>query len=198
VSDAGMPGISDPGFRLVALAIDRGVPVVPVPGPAAFVAALVASGLAVDAFTFRGFLPPKAGQRRTALENIRQSTVTEVFYESPHRICEALEDIVGVLGAERRIVLARELTKLHEEFLRGTAGEVLRAAKDRGEIKGEIVLLIGPSSPAEVSTSAVSVADRIRQLMREEGLDERSALKRISKERRISKSEAYREWQQGR
>jgi 16S rRNA (cytidine1402-2'-O)-methyltransferase len=195
VSDAGTPGISDPGYRLIAQAIDRGLSVVPIPGPAAFVAALVASGFPLHPVTFRGFLPPKSGARRRELENISQSQQTEIFYEAPHRIVETLEDAVAVLGANRRVVVARELTKIHEEFLRGTAAEVSGILKARGEVKGEIVLLIGPASPEEPVPATVSVRDRVEQLMREEKLDEKSALKKLAKERGISKSEAYREFQ---
>src|SRR5579864_1283521 len=120
VSDAGMPGISDPGYRVIKLAIERGVAVVPVPGPSALVAALAGSGLPTDAFQFHGFLPAKSGQRRSALESYRDVESTIVVYEAPHRIREALEDLVEVLGAERPVVIARELTKVHEEFIRGT------------------------------------------------------------------------------
>ena len=195
VSDAGTPGISDPGYRLISLAIERGLSVVPIPGPAAFVAALVGSGFPLHPVTFRGFLPPKAGARRRELEKIRQSQQTEIFYEAPHRIVETLEDAVAVLGASRQVVVARELTKIHEEFLRGAASEILEALRARGEVKGEIVLLFGPASENEVTSAAVSVRDHIEQLMREEKLDEKSALKKAAKERGISKSEAYRELQ---
>ncbi|HEY4054617.1 MAG TPA: 16S rRNA (cytidine(1402)-2'-O)-methyltransferase [Terriglobales bacterium] len=195
VSDAGTPGISDPGYRLIALAIERGIPVVPIPGPAAFVAALVASGFPLHPVTFRGFLPPKSGARRRELEAIRESRQTEIFYEAPHRIIETLEDAVAVLGASRLVVVARELTKIHEEFLRGTAAEASGILKARGEVKGEIVLLIGPASPEKPIPATVSVRDRVEQLMREEKLDEKSALKKAAKERGISKSEAYREFQ---
>src|SRR4030081_2265187 len=143
VTDAGMPGISDPGFRLVSLAIRHRVPVVPIPGAAAFLAALVASGLPTDSFRFSGFLPAKRGERRAALEAIKSSPRTQVFYETPHRIVEALEDVVEVLGARRHIVIAREVTKLHEEFLRGRAGEILQTLKSRDGVKGEITLLMG-------------------------------------------------------
>ena len=196
VSDAGMPGISDPGFRLIALAIERGIAVVPIPGPAAFVTALVASGLPVESFAFRGFLPPKSGARRRVLERVKESLQTQVFYEPPHRIRETLEDVVATLGPNRRVVVARELTKIHEEFLRGTAAEVLATADARGELKGEIVLLIGPAAEGEASSAATSIPDRVAQLMREEKLDEKAALKKTAKERGISKSEAYRELQQ--
>src|SRR4051812_3883001 len=147
VSDAGMPGISDPGYRVVALAVERGIPVVPIPGPVAFATALAASGLPTDAFRFNGFLPAKSGQRREALEALRDSTVTEIFYEAPHRLIEALRDVVTTLGASRPVVVARELTKIHEEFVRGGAAEVLRQFEERaGEVKGEITLLIGKGS----------------------------------------------------
>src|SRR5262249_55571356 len=195
VSDAGTPGINDPGFRLGSLAIERGIPVIPIPGAAAFVSALVASGLSVESFSFRGFLPPKTGARKRELEKIRQSQPTEIFYETPHRIRETLEDVATVLGGKRRVVIARELTKIHEEFLRGTAAELLEAVKDRGELKGEIVLLIGPASGAEASPLNVTVRDRVAQLMGEEQLDEKAALKKTAKERGISKSEVYRELQ---
>src|SRR5215831_16111288 len=142
VTDAGMPGISDPGFRLIALAIRHHVPVVPIPGASAFLAALVASGLPTDSFRFSGFLPAKRGERRSLFESIRSSPRTQVFYEAPHRIVETLEDIVEMLGPDRHVVIAREVTKLHEEFLRGRAADVLVALQSRGEVKGEITLLI--------------------------------------------------------
>jgi 16S rRNA (cytidine1402-2'-O)-methyltransferase len=195
VSDAGMPGISDPGFRLVSLAIQRGVPVIPIPGPVAFVSALVAGGLPLESFGFRGFLPPKHGARRQELEKIRGSSSTEIFYEAPHRIRETLEDIAGVLGTERSVVVARELTKVHEEFLRGTAGQVLDVVKNRGELKGEIVLLIGAAAEGGTPAPADSISDRVERIMRDEKLDEKAALKKVAKERGISKSEAYRELQ---
>jgi 16S rRNA (cytidine1402-2'-O)-methyltransferase len=198
VSDAGTPGVSDPGFRLVTLAIERGVLVIPIPGPAAFVSALVGSGLPLESFSFRGFLAPKSGSRRKELEKVRESPQTEIFYEAPHRILDTLKDIVAVLGPERPIVVARELTKVHEEFLRGTAAELLKSLQNRDEVKGEIVLLIGPASGGEAVPLAMSVSDRVQQLMREEKIDEKSALKRVAKERAISKSEAYREVQRER
>src|SRR5215468_10339363 len=141
VTDAGMPGISDPGFRLITLAIRHHVPVVPIPGASAYLAALVASGLPTDSFRFSGFLPAKRGERRTVLENIKTSPRTQVFYEAPHRVVETVEDAVEVLGPERQVVIAREVTKLHEEFLRGRALEVLEELRKRGAMKGEITLL---------------------------------------------------------
>ena len=150
----------------------------------------------MESFSFRGLLPPKSGARRRELETIIQSQQTETFYEAPHRIRETLEDVVAVLGLARRVVVARELTKIHEEFLRGTAAEILESLKDRAEIKGELVLLIGPASATETMPPAISIRDRVSQIMREEKLDEKSALKRVAKERGTSKSEVYRELQQ--
>lgn len=200
VTDAGMPGISDPGYRLIELAIQYHVPVVPVPGASAFLAALVASGLPTDSFRFNGFLPSKRGERRAALDAIKNSLCTQVFYEAPHRVIETLEDIVEVLGAERNVVLAREVTKLHEEFLRRHAGEVLEILKARDAVKGEITLLIGKAEKgdARVETGTLArptVRQRVEQIMAEEKVDEKAALKRVAKERGVSKSEAYREMQ---
>ena len=195
VTDAGTPGISDPGFRLASLAIENGIAVIPIPGPVAFVTALIACGLPADSFSFHGFLPAKSGARRRDLEQIRASTRTDVFYEAPHRICETLADVAAVLGPTRQIVIARELTKIHEEFLRGTAADLLDVVKQRGEIKGELVLLIGRANPGDAPASYASLTDRITQLMREGKLEEKDALKNAAKERGISKSEAYRQWQ---
>jgi 16S rRNA (cytidine1402-2'-O)-methyltransferase len=197
VSDAGMPGISDPGFRLITLAIRHGVPVVPIPGSSAFLAALVASGLPTDSFRFSGFLPSKRGERRTLLESLRDSTRTEAFYEAPHRLLETLEDVVEVLGPARHVVVGREITKIHEEFLRGRAGDILATLKSRGDVKGEITLLIAkPEESAQSAAPArVSVRDRVQQLISEEKLDEKAALKKVAKELGVSKSEAYRELQ---
>jgi 16S rRNA (cytidine1402-2'-O)-methyltransferase len=197
VTDAGMPGISDPGFRLISLAIRHHVPVVPIPGASAFLAALVASGLPTDSFRFSGFLPAKAGQRRQILEGIRESPRTQVFYEAPHRVKEALEDIVEILGRQRHVVVAREVSKIHEEFLRGHAGEVLETLKARGDTKGEITLLIGKMEPAEQKALSprVSMRQRVAQIIAEENLDEKAALKKVAREMGMSKSEAYRELQ---
>jgi len=193
VSDAGMPGISDPGYRLIRLAIEKGIPVIPVPGPSAVIAALVGSGLPADTFEFHGFLPAKSGQRRTALESFRSTPHTIVVYEAPHRIREALEDIVAVLGPGRPVVVARELTKIHEEFIRGTAKEVLLRLQDR-ETKGEITLLIGAGEP-QPATAHKNLAERLHEIMQEQKLDEKGALKVLAKEQGLSKSGVYRELQ---
>jgi 16S rRNA (cytidine1402-2'-O)-methyltransferase len=197
VTDAGMPGISDPGFRLISLAIRHHIPVVPIPGASAFLSALVASGLSTDSFRFSGFLPAKAGQRRQVLESVREAQRTQIFYEAPHRIKEALQDIVEILGGHRHVVIAREVTKLHEEFLRGDADQVLEILNARGDVKGEITLLIGKMEAAErkVSQPRMNIRERVEHLIAEEKLDEKTALKKVAKEKGISKSEAYRELQ---
>jgi 16S rRNA (cytidine1402-2'-O)-methyltransferase len=196
VTDAGMPGISDPGFRLITLAIRHGIKVVPIPGASAFLSALVASGLPGESFRFSGFLPAKSGQRRRLLESIKDSPRTQIFYEAPHRIVESLKDIVDVLGATRHLVIAREVTKLHEEFMRGRAVDLVEEAERRGELKGEITLLIGKAEETETpAPSRESVSQMVHRLMREDSLDEKDALKRVARELGISKSEAYREFQ---
>ena len=200
VTDAGMPTVSDPGCRLVSQAILHGIPVVPVPGASAFLSALVASGLPADSFHFSAFLPAKQGQRRQALEDLKDSSRTQIFYEAPHRILATLEDIVEILGPSRHLVIAREVTKLHEEFLRGAAGDLLAQVKTRGELKGEITLLIGKAEegPAPATASPQRVRERVEAVMAGENLDQKAALKVVAKELGISKSAAYRELQRSR
>ena len=203
VSDAGMPGIADPGVELVAAAVKAGIPVFSLPGANAALTALVASGFGAESFQFRGFLPSKAGERKTLLEAVRLeqqagSGFTQIFYETPHRILGALEDVVAVYGGGHRVVLARELTKLHEEFLRGTAAEVLVRLQAREVVRGEMVLLLDGSVTQPEAGQALSLPEEVRRLMRAESLDEKEALKRVARERGIGKSEAYREWQRTR
>ncbi|MCU1220953.1 MAG: hypothetical protein JWN42_2150 [Candidatus Angelobacter sp.] len=197
VSDAGMPGISDPGYRVIKLAIERGVQVVPIPGASALVAALAASGLPTESFQFLGFLPAKSGQRRTMLETLRQAEHTTVVYEAPHRITETMKDIVELLGRERPVVLARELTKIHEEFIRGTAEQVLHHIQ-KHELKGEMTLLIGKGEVQKTQAAVKDILQRLDEIMREQKLDEKAGLKVLAKERGLSKSEAYREVQRRR
>ena len=149
VSDAGTPGISDPGFRLIHLAIENGISVVPVPGPSAVIAALSISGLPTDAFVFRGFLPHKSKKRREILEQLAHVRETVIIYESPHRISETLADIAEILG-DRDMVLARELTKVYEEVLRGTVREIQNRIGER-KLKGEITLVISGKTRKSVS-----------------------------------------------
>jgi 16S rRNA (cytidine1402-2'-O)-methyltransferase len=197
VSDAGTPGISDPGSLLVKAAIEAGVAVYPIPGANAGLSALVASGLDAEQFFFLGFLPSKAGARLSRLEEIRarfEEPVTVVVYEAPHRIVETLGDVERVWGAECRVVLARELTKVHEEFLRGTVSEVRGQLNERDRMRGEMVLLV-EAKPGALSAGAGSLRERLAELHKTEGLSEMDALKRVAKERGVSKSELYRELQ---
>ncbi len=211
VSDAGTPGIADPGVALVREAIQANVPVFPIPGANAALSGLIASGLDTESFTFHGFLPAKEGARRSALEQLRtrlQDTPdigppeAQIFYETPHRLLSALADVVTVFGPAQRLALARELTKLHEEFLRGTAAEVLATLRARPSVRGEMVLLLegrlttAPGYPGQ--PVATSLAEEMRLLMTGSQLNEKDALKQIAKTRGLGKSEAYREWQRSR
>ncbi|HXE06964.1 MAG TPA: 16S rRNA (cytidine(1402)-2'-O)-methyltransferase [Acidobacteriaceae bacterium] len=236
VSDAGTPGIADPGAEIASAAIAAGILVFPIPGANAALSALIASGLLgaesaagsqgkdSAAFTFHGFLPAKEGQRRTALESLAQSATDaiHIFYEAPHRIVATLADIEAVFGPAQHIVLARELTKLHEEFLRGAVSDVRKTLTVRSSIKGEFVLLLKIGCPIrtrtepvlseaegrmggeaavedgatpQLSLAPVSIASAVRALMQSEKLSEMDALKRVARARGLSKSAAYREWQ---
>ena len=194
ISDAGMPGISDPGYRVISRAIASGIEVVPVPGPSAVITALVGSGLASDNFQFLGFLPAKSGQRKTAFESVRDSQHTLVFYEAPHRIHEAISDLAAVMGPARPVVIARELTKVHEEFIRGTAGELEELLRSR-ELKGEITLLIGKAPAGSMPEREQGLMVRLAAIVREQNMDEKAAMKILARERGTSKSEIYRELQ---
>lgn len=194
VSDAGMPLVSDPGYRLVTLALRHHLPVVPIPGPSALLAALSASGLPNEEFLFAGFLPARTGERRRALERLRIEDRTIILYEAPHRIEETLADARDVLG-DRPACLAREVTKLHEEFRRGTLSE-LTASLSEKPARGEITLLIGAVPPEERSVqrdSSQSLAERVDELIRQAKLDRREALKLAAKERGMTKRAAYQE-----
>jgi len=203
VSDAGMPGISDPGAWLTAAAVEAGIPVIPIPGANAALSALVASGLNPAEFTYLGFLPEKAGQRRTRLEEIAaQSTEnsrTLIFYEAPHRILETLSDLESVFGPALRIVLARELTKVHEEFHRGTVAEVRQDLASRDRVRGEMTLIVeAPAASVAAAASSEKLSERVARLQSESGIDEKEALKRLAREMNRSKSELYRELQRER
>ncbi|MBK9314595.1 MAG: 16S rRNA (cytidine(1402)-2'-O)-methyltransferase [Acidobacteria bacterium] len=190
VTDAGTPGISDPAYRIVRAAIEHGVEVVPIPGPAALIAGLVASGLPTDSFYFGGFLPPRKGARRTRLDELRSERSTLVFYESPHRIREALSDAEEVLG-DREASLARELTKLHEQFLRGCLSEI-RARLDVQSPRGEMTLVIaGCGDDNLYATEQISLTAQVDKLMDDEGLTRSDALKAVARSRGLSKREAY-------
>ena len=231
VSDAGTPGIADPGGQIAAAAIAAGVPVFPIPGANAAISALIASGLAgsgenAEQFTFHGFLPSKEGQRRTTLEALKNrvpqagspvsdlcslgshvsilrpgndSAGVQIFYEAPHRILATLADIESIFGATQHVVVARELTKLHEEFLRGPVSEVRATLAARATVRGEFVMLFAPAAVETAgATAPASIAAEVRALMKSQGLSEKDALKQIARARNIGKSEAYRELQRNR
>lgn len=193
VSDAGTPGISDPGFRLARIAIDNDVPVVPVPGASALVSALVASGLPPDEFFFGGFLPARSGARRTRLAELRSLPATLIFYEGPHRIAATLKDAQEILG-ERQAVVARELTKMHEEIARGSLSELAARFASAENARGEMVLIIDRTlMPGEnaVGGSAPNITELVSEL-EANGLDHRAALKKAARELGLSRDEAYR------
>jgi 16S rRNA (cytidine1402-2'-O)-methyltransferase len=194
VSDAGTPGVNDPGYRLVRACVERGLSVVPVPGPTAFVAALTASGLPTDEFYFGGFLPARSHARREKLASVKTLRATLVFYETPHRLAHALADALAVLG-EREAAVARELTKLHEEFARGRLSELAARFAPEGAARGEMVLVIDrdviDEGVAEGTRTTSSVADLVAAF-EAEGLDQRAALKRAARELGLTRDEAYR------
>ena len=187
VSDAGIPLVSDPGYRLVHAAIEAGIDVQPIPGPSASLTALAASGLPTDAFHFGGFLPPKTGQRAKLLESLAEEHATLIFYEAPHRILETLETIESVLGS-RPVVVAREITKIHEEFLRGTAAEVRAQLASRDAVKGEITLLIGKAMAPPADDTPIPEA--VEALITG-GVPRMDAIKQVARRRGLSKREVY-------
>ena len=193
VSDAGTPGLNDPGFRLVRLCAEKGVRVSCLPGPAAAIAALTISGLPTDNFYFGGFLPAKKTARRAALAAVRELPATFIFYETPHRIAHALMDALEVLG-ERAAVVARELTKLYEEVARGTLSELAQAFSAPEKARGEMVLLID-RTPLSVTNTEETIERRLAALVAEleaGGLTARDALKRAARELSVKRDEAYR------
>ena len=188
VSDAGTPAISDPGYRLVVAAIDAGIRVIPIAGPSALIAALSAAGLPTDGFDFRGFLPARKQERRSKLQELRDGRYTMVFYETPHRLQESLDDVREILG-DRRMVLAREVTKLHEEFLRGRISEVIGEVSRR-EIRGEMTLVIEGCSDSN-ATSEEALRDEIDKL-KGEGMRVKEIAEIVGEKYGYSKREIYR------
>ena len=195
VTDAGTPLISDPGYRIVRAAREGGIEIVPIPGACAAITALSASGLGTDAFYFGGFLPSKTQQRRKTLEQLGMMEATLAFYESPHRILETLEEIAALFPL-RQVVLGRELTKLHEEFLTGTAGEVRAELSSRPSIKGEFTVLLDRFQPGEQIPSDESLEQRIQRLLGS-GLSRMDAMKAAAREMGVSKREVYQCLEQG-
>jgi len=194
VSDAGTPLISDPGFRIVQAAVDRGISVVPIPGASAVITALSVSGLPTDQFLFAGFLSARTGARRAKLNELRTVAGTLVFYEAPHRIKATLQEALEVLG-NREAVIAREVTKLHEEFARGSLSQLIERLSSSEAPRGEMVLIISGQAAELPSPSTtdpnVRLVERIEQL-EGEGMDQKSALKQAAKELGVKRADAYR------
>jgi 16S rRNA (cytidine1402-2'-O)-methyltransferase len=188
VSDAGMPLVSDPGYRLVHAAVEAGIPVVALPGASASLTALAASGLPTDQFHFGGFLPVKPGQRFHAIEAIRHEHATVIFYEAPHRILDALADIESALGP-RQVVVGRELTKMHEEYLRGTAAEIRAELAGRDAVRGEFTILIGKATKPVADDTPIN--DAVESCIRG-GMSRMEAMKTVARQRGLSKRDVYR------
>jgi len=188
ISDAGTPAISDPGFLLVRLCRDAGIPVTAVPGPSATVAALSISGLPVDRFAFDGFLPAKSSQRRETFRRLLHEERTVLFYEAPHRLAASLADLVLELGAAREIAVARELTKLHEELFRGPSAAV-QAHFGAEKVRGEIVLMVAPAPPAPPSSETVPEA--LQRVAAETGLPMKGVVKLVAKAFGLPGDEVY-------
>jgi 16S rRNA (cytidine1402-2'-O)-methyltransferase len=193
VSDAGTPVLSDPGHHLISLCLRHHLPVIPIPGASALMAALAVSGMPVEEFLFVGFLPSRAGERRKALKKLADETRTLVLYESPHRLADTIADALDSMG-RRPAVIAREVTKLHEEFLRGDLAELLMRVKGRAP-RGEITLLIGAATPGETKLmpQPEPLHGRVEKIMRELRVDHKAALKVAARERGLTKREAYKQ-----
>ncbi|CAN5614852.1 16S rRNA (cytidine(1402)-2'-O)-methyltransferase [soil metagenome] len=190
VSDAGTPLLSDPGSRLVKSAVEAGFPVVPIPGASALLAALVASGLSADRFTFYGFIPRKGGDRTALLREITASPYTSILYESPHRVQALLTDLLELAGPDRQIVLARELTKLHEEIYRAPLGEAISHLGDRAP-RGEFVVVVqGNTEPPDTEAEAAA-ARTIAEALLARGLPPSAVAKEVSRRSALSRNEAY-------
>ena len=194
VTDAGTPGISDPGQHLVSLCLRHHILIVPIPGPSAVIAALAASGLPTEEFLFVGFLPSRGGERRKTLERLASEPRTLVFYESPRRLADTLAAALDLFG-RRQAVIARELTKIHEEFLRGDLAELLVRVRQQPP-RGEITLLIGAAAPGQLPVTDLPptpLHERVEQIMLEKNIDRKAALKIAARERGLNKREAYKQ-----
>ena len=188
VTDAGMPTVSDPGFRLVAAAAAEGLPVTCLPGPSAVTAALAVSGLPSDRFCFEGFLPRKSGERRTRLAQLQAERRTAVLFEAPHRLAECLADMVAVLGPQRRAVVCRELTKTHEQVLRGTLAELATWAQ--GQVRGEVTLVLEGAPEPEVDASPAELA-RLVAVREQAGLTRKEAVQAVASETGLPRRDVY-------
>ena len=190
VSDAGTPGISDPGEDLVRAAIEHNITVIPIPGSVAFIQGLIASGFDTTRFVFEGFLSINKRARKERLNELKDETRTIIFYEAPHKLKRTVQDLYDAFGGERRIVLARELTKIHEEFLRMTLEEALEYYAEK-EIKGEFVVLIEGSKKEDENSYNEVTIDVLMEKYLKEGIDKKEAMKKVAKDKGITKSEVY-------
>ena len=188
VTDAGMPSVSDPGYRLVAAAVDAGVPVTAVPGPSAVLTALAVSGLPVDRFCFEGFLPRKAGERARRLATLAQEERTLVFFEAPHRTAAALAAMAQALGADRPAAVCRELTKTHEEVRRGGLGELARWAADG--VRGEVTVVVSGSVTSALATDPESLLGAVAAA-EETGLTRKDAIRAVATRAGVPKRTVY-------
>jgi len=191
VSDAGTPGVSDPGYRLVKLASKKGIEIIPVPGPSAAIAALSVSGLPTSSFAFFGFLTKSGKKRREFLENIRDYTETLIFYESPNRILETLRAMLETLG-DRQISVSRELTKMFEETIKGCITKVIAILEERDKLKGEFTIVVEGKSDREKDTTSEVIEDELRNL-KEKGFSLKDSVKQVSQNYKVSKSKVYKE-----
>lgn len=189
VTDAGMPGISDPGTELVQACIKAGVPVVPIPGVSACLTALSGSGLPTDRFVFEGFLPTKGKDRQQRLEALRSQCRTMILYESPHRLRQTLTDLMKILGGHRSVVVARELTKLHEEFWRGSLGEAVEYYQQR-EARGELTIVIAGLEPTTPILSEDIILQELQQLL-QQGLSRSQASRQLAQNLSVSRRQIY-------
>lgn len=189
VSDAGMPGISDPGYELVIACIDAGITVVPIPGASAVITALSAAGLPTDRFVFEGFLPAKPAKRREYLESLQTESRTLIFYESPYRLQESLQDLATVWGGDRQIVLARELTKLYEEFWRGTIAEAIAHYSQR-EPQGEYTLVLAGNPPVHPQLTEEQLKAELLQIMTQ-GISRSQASRQLAKITSLPRRQLY-------
>ena len=194
ISDAGMPVISDPGYILVQECIKNNIPVVPLPGASAFATALIASGFDAQPFTYYGFLPRKKSEQQSFFEQMNKARATSIFYEAPHRMVKTLNNMSEILDSERKIVVARELTKIHEEFIRGTISEVTDYFKQNAP-RGEFVVLISPNVAQETQLSWAELIKSVNRLV-DKGESKKSAIKTVAQENNVSKNELYERYHQ--
>ena len=194
ISDAGMPVISDPGYILVQECIKNNIPVVPLPGASAFATALIASGFDAQPFTYYGFLPRKKSEQQPFFEQMKEARATSIFYEAPHRLIKTLNNMSAILDSERKIVVARELTKIHEEFIRGTISEVTDYFEQNAP-RGEFVVLISPNADQETQLSWAELIKAVNRLV-DTGESKKSAIKTVAQENNVSKNELYERYHQ--